>query len=81
VETTPLLELAPSCTSDLQADNHMVFSQRDEIIRLLIEEGVDMNQKDSFGHTALFRFADNGQVAPVKMLLARGFHTSYHRQC
>jgi ankyrin repeat protein len=39
------------------------------ILRLLLEEGADINAKDNFGRTALYWVAENRHEAIVRLLL------------
>lgn len=43
-----------------------------EIVRLLLENGADINSKDGHGQTALMNAAHAGQVALVRLLIEKG---------
>lgn len=49
-----------------------VYQQRNEVIRLLIERGADLNQGDNAGFTPLHLAIANGYVESARMLLEAG---------
>ncbi|TQE06835.1 hypothetical protein C1H46_007552 [Malus baccata] len=48
------------------------FKGKIEVIRTLLEKGVDMDAKDEDGYTALHCAAESGHVDMIKMLLKKG---------
>jgi ankyrin repeat protein len=53
-----------------------VAGQHLEIARLLIDQGADVNARQSDGFTALHGAAQNGQIEMIQLLLAHGADTS-----
>ena len=73
VDTTPLLELSPTYTSQYTLkDNNTPYKERDDLLRLVLDAGVDVNAVDEDGYSALYRFVNRAYVIPVKMLLEKG---------
>jgi ankyrin repeat protein len=70
---TPLLMVPPSYTShDKLYENSMKYDRRDDVVRLLLKAGVDVDAADKDGYTALFLFTNAGYTVPVKILLEAG---------
>lgn len=45
---------------------------RDEMVKFLLDEGVDLNKREWFGHTALMLAVKSGSVGAVRQLLDAG---------
>jgi len=43
-----------------------------EEVRLLLEQGADINARDRYGQTALMNAAHTGQLALVRLLIEKG---------
>ncbi|KAI9879865.1 MAG: hypothetical protein M1830_006717 [Pleopsidium flavum] len=66
---------APVCLEDVPNLHVAASFGLDEIVKLLLEEGISVDVSDSYGGTALHKAARNGHVTMVQMLLERGADT------
>lgn len=78
----PIVQAAQSCQRLDQSDHvanreelrRELYANTTKMLRLLIEEGADVNATDRYGRTALMHAAAAGHLEAVELLLEHGAH-------
>jgi ankyrin repeat protein len=70
-DSTPAAKQGGRCQNDRTALHWAAECGHEEVVRLVLEKGADVNVKDAFGSTALSGAAERGHAAIVQLLLEK----------